>query len=286
MSSVEPLGPGRIEPRELEQEMRSSFLDYAMSVIVARALPGRPRRAQACPPARALRDARGRPPAEPAAPQVRPCRRRRHGLVPPTRRRGDLRHARPHGAAVLDALPARRRPGELRQSSTTTPPRRCGTASRPERGSPRRTGPSRSRSSWVTRHRTPSARRPSKCLTVSVRPVLGVEGLPFRRPSDSEAANTRGLRADRDAQPSCPLSCRHGRRAAADVETARRGDAGGPCARQPNPAGVGSWNLRVGSERGGAARCVRRGRLGEPEPCRVQQCRQGVLRRGPGCVRR
>jgi len=34
-----PLGPGRIETRELEAEMRSSFLDYAMSVIVARALP-------------------------------------------------------------------------------------------------------------------------------------------------------------------------------------------------------------------------------------------------------
>ncbi len=33
------LNPGRIETRELEQEMRSSFLDYAMSVIVARALP-------------------------------------------------------------------------------------------------------------------------------------------------------------------------------------------------------------------------------------------------------
>src|SRR6476659_6602421 len=39
MATVEPLGPGRIEPRELVQEMRSSFLDYAMSVIVARALP-------------------------------------------------------------------------------------------------------------------------------------------------------------------------------------------------------------------------------------------------------
>jgi DNA gyrase subunit A len=39
MSNLEPLGPGRIESRELEQEMRSSFLDYAMSVIVARALP-------------------------------------------------------------------------------------------------------------------------------------------------------------------------------------------------------------------------------------------------------
>jgi DNA gyrase subunit A len=33
------LGPGRIEPRGLEQEMRSSYLDYAMSVIVGRALP-------------------------------------------------------------------------------------------------------------------------------------------------------------------------------------------------------------------------------------------------------
>jgi DNA gyrase subunit A len=39
VSSVEGLGPGRIETRELEQEMRSSFLDYAMSVIVSRALP-------------------------------------------------------------------------------------------------------------------------------------------------------------------------------------------------------------------------------------------------------
>jgi DNA gyrase subunit A len=33
------LDAGRIEPRELEQEMRTSFLDYAMSVIVSRALP-------------------------------------------------------------------------------------------------------------------------------------------------------------------------------------------------------------------------------------------------------
>jgi len=39
MSSTDPLGIGRIEPRELEEEMRTSFLDYAMSVIVSRALP-------------------------------------------------------------------------------------------------------------------------------------------------------------------------------------------------------------------------------------------------------
>src|SRR5213595_2420159 len=35
----EPLGIGRVEIRELEQEVRNSFLDYAMSVIVSRALP-------------------------------------------------------------------------------------------------------------------------------------------------------------------------------------------------------------------------------------------------------
>src|SRR5918993_4680909 len=38
-TDVGPLNPGRIESRELEQEMRSSYLDYAMSVIVGRALP-------------------------------------------------------------------------------------------------------------------------------------------------------------------------------------------------------------------------------------------------------
>jgi DNA gyrase subunit A len=36
---IEPGSPGRVEPRELELEMRTSFLDYAMSVIVSRALP-------------------------------------------------------------------------------------------------------------------------------------------------------------------------------------------------------------------------------------------------------
>src|SRR5512132_1383835 len=35
----EPLGAGRVETRELDQEVRASFLDYAMSVIVSRALP-------------------------------------------------------------------------------------------------------------------------------------------------------------------------------------------------------------------------------------------------------
>jgi DNA gyrase subunit A len=39
MASVDQLSGGNIEPRGLEEEMRSSYLDYAMSVIVGRALP-------------------------------------------------------------------------------------------------------------------------------------------------------------------------------------------------------------------------------------------------------
>src|SRR3984885_9258049 len=37
--AVEVLGGGNIEPRALEDEMRTAYLDYAMSVIVGRALP-------------------------------------------------------------------------------------------------------------------------------------------------------------------------------------------------------------------------------------------------------
>jgi DNA gyrase subunit A len=39
MSAVDTIGGGNIEPRGLEEEMRSAYLDYAMSVIVGRALP-------------------------------------------------------------------------------------------------------------------------------------------------------------------------------------------------------------------------------------------------------
>src|SRR4051794_30230765 len=39
MSSADVISGGNIEPRGLEEEMRSAYLDYAMSVIVGRALP-------------------------------------------------------------------------------------------------------------------------------------------------------------------------------------------------------------------------------------------------------
>ena len=39
MAGTGIIGGGNIEPRALEDEMRSAYLDYAMSVIVGRALP-------------------------------------------------------------------------------------------------------------------------------------------------------------------------------------------------------------------------------------------------------
>jgi DNA gyrase subunit A len=39
MASVDVISGGNIEPRALEEEMRTAYLDYAMSVIVGRALP-------------------------------------------------------------------------------------------------------------------------------------------------------------------------------------------------------------------------------------------------------
>jgi DNA gyrase subunit A len=39
VEGAEALTGGRIEERDLSSEMHSSYLDYAMSVIVGRALP-------------------------------------------------------------------------------------------------------------------------------------------------------------------------------------------------------------------------------------------------------
>src|SRR5437879_4090549 len=39
MASADVISGGNIEPRSLEEEMRTAYLDYAMSVIVGRALP-------------------------------------------------------------------------------------------------------------------------------------------------------------------------------------------------------------------------------------------------------
>ena len=99
-----PSAPAASRPRELEQEMRSSFLDYAMSVIVVARAARRARRAQAGAPARPLRDARGRHAAEPA--RTRSAR----AIV------GDVMGSyHPHGdTAIYDTLVRMAQPFSLR----------------------------------------------------------------------------------------------------------------------------------------------------------------------------
>ena len=104
---------GKIEPIELEDEMRKSFIDYAMSVIVDRALPDV--RDGLKPSQRRILVAMNDLNLAPnAAPQVRQDRRRHLGQLPPARRGRHLPDPRAHGAGLQHALPARRRPGQLR----------------------------------------------------------------------------------------------------------------------------------------------------------------------------
>ena len=105
---------GRIEPRELEREMSTSYLDYAMSVIVGRALPDV--RDGLKPVHRRMLFAMHDLGLQPDRPYVKCAKHRRRGdgQVPPARRRRDLRHPGAPGPGLRLALPARRRPGQLR----------------------------------------------------------------------------------------------------------------------------------------------------------------------------
>ncbi len=65
---------GTIEQVDIDQQMRLAYLDYAMSVIVARALPDAARWTQARPPADFVRHARYGHPLEHRLQKVRPYR--------------------------------------------------------------------------------------------------------------------------------------------------------------------------------------------------------------------
>ena len=118
--------------------MRSSYLDYAMSVIVGARAARRARRAEAGAPPRPLLDVDERQPPRPAVREVREHRRLRDGQPSPARRQRDLRHARPAGAALLAPLSARRRPGQLRLDRRRPAGRDALHRGPPRAGSPRR----------------------------------------------------------------------------------------------------------------------------------------------------
>ena len=185
---------GKIEPIELEDEMRSSFIDYAMSVITDRALPDV--RDGLKPSQRRILVAMndlglG---AEQAAPQVRQDRRRHVRQLPPPRRGRHLPDARAHGAGLQHALHAGRRPGQLRLRrgrlagghalhGGALQPHRRGDAARHRRQHRRldaqlrrdaaraaRSCRAACRTSWSTARRaSPSAWRPTSRRTTSAR---------------------------------------------------------------------------------------------------------------------
>ena len=105
---------GDVRAIRIEDEMRVSYLDYAMSVIVARALPDV--RDGLKPVHRRILYTMGEMglSRHELLPQVRGDRRRGDGQVPPARRRRAVRRPRPAGPGLLDALPAGGRAGQLR----------------------------------------------------------------------------------------------------------------------------------------------------------------------------
>ena len=111
---VPPANPGEITLITIEDEMKKSYLDYAMSVIVSRALPDV--RDGLKPVHRRIlytMDENGFTPDK-ALQEIGPRRRRRDGQISSARQPGDLRCAGAHGAGFFAAAAADRRAGQFR----------------------------------------------------------------------------------------------------------------------------------------------------------------------------
>ena len=98
----------------LEEEMKRSYLDYAMSVIIGRAIPDIKDGLKPVHRRVPLLHVRDGDDLQQALQEIGPHRRRRHRKIPSPRRPGGLRHDRPDGPGFQPALPPGRRPGQLR----------------------------------------------------------------------------------------------------------------------------------------------------------------------------
>ncbi len=168
MTQAPPSPFGEIRPVRIEDEMRASFVDYAMSVNVSRAIPDI--RDGLKPVQRRILYAMSEMNLAAATVQeVRHRRRRSDGQVPPPRRHADLRRPGAHGPGLVAALPADRRPGQLRQRR-----QRPAGSDALHGGAPRRRSPP---NCWPTSTRTPSTSSPTS--TTEEEPIV----LPSRIPN-------------------------------------------------------------------------------------------------------
>ena len=221
MSAVDTIGGGNIEPRGLEEEMRSAYLDYAMSVIVGRALPD-------------VRDG------------LKPVHRRVLYVMNELGLQPGRKHVKcaqivgevmgkyhPHGdQAIYDTLVRLAQDFSMRYPLVdghgnfgnidgygAAAMRYCVT------GDTRVATPSEDRPDRRARSR---ACEPNSEATVDLtvldrlaRPVRASKVFHSGDHPTIAPAHARGLRAERDAQPPGAVRGGHGGRAAADVEAAR-----------------------------------------------------------------
>ena len=156
-----PGGPADIKPVSILDEMKRSYLDYAMSVIVSRALARRSRRSETRAPAHPLCDARTQLHTRPSLQQVGAHRRRRDRQVSSARRACGLRRPGAHGAGLLDERAAHRRARQFRLGRWRSS---CGAAL--HRGAGLRPSRSRCSTTWTrtpsTSSRTTTTRKPSR----------------------------------------------------------------------------------------------------------------------------
>ena len=167
---------GNVEPIEIQEEMERSFLDYAMSVITARALPDA--RDGLKPVHRrilyGMYEGGMRPDRKHKKSRV--VGRRRDGQVPPARRRRDLRRARPAWPRTSRcATRSSTATGTSARPTPTTAPRRCAT---PRRGSRRWRCSCSARSTRTpSTSRRPTTAAPSEPIVLPARfPNLLVNG--------------------------------------------------------------------------------------------------------------
>ena len=189
----------RILPRLIDDEIKESFINYSMSVIVSRALPDvrdglKPVHRRVLYAMNELGLVPGRP--------YKKCATVVGDVLGKYHPHGDplgVRRARAHGAGLLAALSAHRRPGKLRLRRRRSARRRTAT---PRRGSRR----SRWRC-WPTSTRTPSTSPRTSTIGSRSRRVLPA-GMP--EPARQRLVGHRGRHGDEHpaAQPARDRSAR------------------------------------------------------------------------------